>query len=78
MKVKVIPIVIGALGTGARGLRNKRTNREHPNYSIIKIYRNTEKRPGELWRLTVTQTPVEDYQLMPVWKTLKCVINING
>ena len=32
---------------------------------------NTEKSPGYLSNLTVTQTPVKDNQQMLVWKTLK-------
>ena len=35
----------------------------HPNYYIIEIGRNTEKSPGDLRRLAVTQTPVNDHQL---------------
>ena len=42
IEVTVIPIVIGALGmilkgfvTGTGRLRNRRTSREHPNYSIV-------------------------------------------
>ena len=77
MKVTVIPIVIGAFGTIPKlliketgRLRNKRT-REDPNYSIIKIGYNTEKSSGDLKRLAVTQTPVEDHLLTLVWKTLK-------
>ena len=31
---------------------NKKTNRDHPDYSIIKIGQNTEKSPGDLRRLT--------------------------
>ena len=46
-----------------RELRNKRVSGDHPNYSIVEISQNTEKRPGDLWRLAVTQTPVENYQL---------------
>ena len=49
-KVIVIPIVMGALDTvnkelirGTRGLGNKRTSEDYPNYSIIKIGQNTEK-----------------------------------
>ena len=34
-------------GTGTGGLGNKRTNGDHPNYSIIKIGQNTEKSPGD-------------------------------
>ena len=39
------------------------TFRDHPNYSIAKIGQNTEKSPGGLRRLAVTQTPVKDHQL---------------
>ena len=61
MKVAVIPIVSGALGTIFRGLirglelGNLRTNRDHPNYNIVKIGQNTEKGPGDLRKLAVTQ-----------------------
>ena len=37
MKVMVIPIVIGALGTGTGELGNKRISRDHPGDTIIKI-----------------------------------------
>ena len=50
--------------TGTRGLGNKNTSGDHPNDSIIKIRQNTEKSPGDLERLAVTQTPVEDLQLI--------------
>ena len=36
---------------------------DHPNYSIIENSQDTEKSPGDLGRLTVTQTPVKDPQL---------------
>ena len=58
----VIPIVIGALGKRTRGLRNKRASIDNPNYSITEIGQNTEKSPGDLWRLIVTQTPVKNSQ----------------
>ena len=48
--------VIGILGTVTGGFGNKRKSGDHPNYSIIKIGQNTEKSPGDLRRLTVTQT----------------------
>ena len=38
----------------------KRTSRDHPNYSIIKIGQISEKSPGDLRRHTVIQTPVKD------------------
>ena len=52
------------------GLGNKRTKGDHPNYNIIENSQNTEKNPGDL-RLTVTQTPVKDHQLILKRKTLK-------
>ena len=76
MKVSIIPIVIGALGTVTKELvhgrlENKSTSRDHPNYSIIEIGQNTEKSPGDLKRLVVTQTPVENHQQTLMGKTLE-------
>ena len=48
---------------GTRELGNKRTSGDHPNYYITKTSHNTEKSPGDLLRLDVTQTPVRNYQL---------------
>ena len=71
MQVTIIPIVIGAFGTvterivkETRGLGYKRMSGDHPNYYIIENDQNTEKSPGDLRRLTVTQTPVKNHQLM--------------
>ena len=36
---------------------------DHPNHGIIEIGQNTEKSPGDLRRLAVTQTPGKDHQL---------------
>ena len=49
------------IGTGIGGFGNKRTSRDHPNYSIVKIGQNTEKSPGDLSpqdssQYSVTQT----------------------
>ena len=70
MKVTFIPIVIGAINTvteglvkGLEGLGDKRMSGVHPNYSIIKVNQNTEKSPGDLRRLAVTQTPVKDAEV---------------
>ena len=56
--MKVIPIVIGVLGTVTKGLVTrigyKNTSRDRQNYSIIEIGQNTEKSPGHLRRLAVT------------------------
>ena len=78
MKVTVIPIVIGAIGTVTEGLlkktgrlRNKGSSEDNPNYSIVKIGQNTEKCPGDLGKLVVTQTQVKDHQLTLMRKTLK-------
>ena len=76
MKVTIIPIVISTFGIvtkriikGTGRLGNKRTSRDHPNYSIIENGQNTEKSPGNLRRLVVTQTPVKDHQLTLIEKT---------
>ena len=42
------------------------TSGEHPNYSIVEIGQNTEKSPGDLRKLAVTQTPINDNQLAQV------------
>ena len=49
--------------TGTGELGNKRTNEDHPNYSIIKIGYNTEESPRDL-RFAVTLTPVRNHQLV--------------
>ena len=45
---------------GTRRLRNQRTSRDYLDYSIIKIGQNTERSPGDLEGLAVTQTPVRN------------------
>ena len=55
-------------GTGR--FRNKRKCGDHSNNCIIEIVRNTEKSPGDLKRLAVTQTPVKNH-LKLMGKTLK-------
>ena len=47
-------------GTRTGRLGNKRTNGDHPNYSIIKIGQNTFKNVGDLERLADTQIPARD------------------
>ena len=59
------------IGIRTVGLGNKRTSGDHPNYSIVKIGWNTEKSPGDLNRLVVTQTLVRNHWLTLVWKTQK-------
>ena len=65
MKVTIVPIVIGALGTvikGPKGLGSWRTGRDYPNNGIAEDGQNTETSPGDLGGLAVTQTPVKNHQ----------------
>ena len=71
MKVTIILILIGAFGTITKGLLkgigelgSRWTSGDHPNDNIIENGQNTEKSPGDLRKLAVTQTPVKDQQLM--------------
>ena len=70
MKVIIVPIVIGAFGTITKGLLKGLEDLEVggrveiiQNYYIIENGQNTEKSPGDLRSLAVTQTPVKDHQL---------------
>ena len=49
---------------GPGGFGSWRASGEHPNNSIIEDRQNTDKSPGDLRRLAVTQSPVKDHQLM--------------
>ena len=76
MKVTVILMIIGALGTVTKGLiqgqvdlEMKRTRGDSPNYCIIKINKNTEESPGDFKRLAITQTPVRNHRLTLLRKT---------
>ena len=73
MKVMIIPIVIGALGTVIKKLEelgNNRSNGDNLNYCFIEIDQNTKKSPGDLKKLFITQTPLKTYQPTLVGKTL--------
>ena len=61
IKVTIIPIVIGAFGTVTKGLLKGLEDLEVGYYYIIENGQNTEKNPGDLRRLTVTQNPVKDH-----------------
>ena len=69
MQVTIIPIVTCVWNSNERitegtgGLGSWRTSGDHPNYYIIENGQNTEKSPGDLRRLSVTQTPVKNHQL---------------
>ena len=67
MKVKVIPIVVGAQGTVSKRLRketggtgNYRNNCDHSDSSIVEIDKNIKKSLWDPKRLAVT--PVKDHQ----------------
>ena len=69
IQVTIILIVIGSFGTVTKGLLKGlerlgswRASGDHTNYYIIENGQNTEKSPGGLRRLAVTQTPVKDHQ----------------
>ena len=62
----IIPIVIGAFGTVTKGLLKGLEDLEvSGRVETIQTTAllNTEKSPGDLRRLAVTQTPVENHQL---------------
>ena len=67
MKVTVIPIILGALGTVPKGLERRleelQIGGDYPDYIFVKVGQNTEKSPGDQKRLAVTQTPAKDHQL---------------
>ena len=76
MKVTIVPIVIGALGTITKGLLKgleylEVGERVKKNVSIAENGQNPETSPGDLRRLAVTQTPVKNHQLTLMWKTLE-------
>ena len=64
MRVTVIPFAVGTLRTVSKGLEKGLEGLElggRIETSIIKIGQNTEKSPGYLRRLAVTQIPMEDH-----------------
>ena len=67
------PTVVGPLRTVPKRLgkingriENQRMKRAYPDYNIIDICQNTEKSPVHLRRLAVSQTLVNDRQLLLV------------
>ena len=51
------------IGTVTGGIGNKRKSGDHPNYGLVEISHSTKKSPGDLRRLAVTWTQVENHQL---------------
>ena len=54
------------IGKETGRLRNKTTSGDHPDNSIIKNGQTTEKNPGNLSRLAVTQISEKNYQAILV------------
>ena len=50
------------INKGTGGLRNNWTSGDHPKYCINEIGQNTEKSPGDLRRLVITQMSVKTQQ----------------
>ena len=50
---------------------NWRTNPDYPGYNIVKNGKNTEKSPGDLKRLAITQIPVKYHQRQLVGRISK-------
>ena len=62
MKVMIVPILIGALGTITEGLlKGLKDGRDYPNYSISENRQNPETSPGDMKRIAVVQTPVKTH-----------------
>ena len=50
-------------GKRTRGFENKRSSGDNTNYSIVEIGQNTGKSLGDLRKLVVTHTPLNDHRL---------------
>ena len=66
--------ILQMINSGTGGFGNKKTSRDHPNYSTVDIGQNSEKYLGDLKWLAIAQTPVRNRRLTLVRKTLKRVI----
>ena len=53
------------------GIGNQKKNKNHTDDIILKISRNIQGSPGDQMKFAVTQTPVKDYKLKLMGKTLK-------
>ena len=55
----------------ARGLGDRRTRGDYPNYNITENGQNAEKSAGNLRKLAVTRTPVENHLPTLMRKNIK-------
>ena len=83
MKVTIVPIVIGALGTITKGLLKGLKDLEVggrvetiQTTALLRNGQNPETSPGDLRRLAVTQTPMKNHQLTLMWKTLIIIMKV--
>ena len=60
--------VLQKIGQWAGRTGNRRRNRDDSNYSVVKIYQNTEKSPGDLRRFAIPSIPGKYHQIMLVEK----------
>ena len=69
----IVLTVIGAFGTVTKGFLKRLEDLEVGGRveTITENGQNTEKSPGDLRGLDVTQTPVKNHQLTLIGKTLK-------
>ena len=58
------------ISTRTWGGRNNRMSGDNPSYCILEIVKNTEKSPGDVSKLVVTQIPVKDHHLTQMWKII--------
>ena len=58
-EMRAIPVVFGALGKGTGRVGNRRTNRNHQEYSILNNGQNTEESSVKLRKFVVTHTMVK-------------------
>ena len=85
MKGTIVPIVIGAFGTITKGLLKGLEDLEVGGQvetiqttALLSTDRTTEKSPGDLRRLAVTQTPVKKPSANTDMKNSKGVNNNNN
>ena len=81
MKIMVIPIVAGALGTVLEDLEKRLGDQEMRGridtiQTTALIGKNTEKSPGDMRKFAITQTTVENHKQMLVWKLARSKIII--
>ena len=65
-KEKGLASIENCVDASTQGIGNQRSNRNHPDYSIVKEGENTETSPGDPRKLAVTQISVKVHLPMQV------------